>query len=94
MNNENQSLTGRKHDVILENRKGLSATGVNDVSGFDDEKVILNTSLGQLTVSGSRLHISKFSQETGELSLDGEISSMQYAEESKQDGGFFSRLFR
>lgn len=94
MNSEELSCVRKKHDLIMENRKNLSVTGVSDVSGFDDEKVVLTTELGELTVRGSRLHISKFSQDTGELNLDGEIDELQYSESKKDEGGFFSKLFR
>lgn len=91
---EEKNIVRKKHSVILEDRKQLSLSGVSDVSGFDEETVILETELGQLTVKGSSLHISRFSVETGELNLDGNIYSLVYAENRKTEGGFFSKLFR
>ena len=91
---EEKNTVRKKHSAILEDRKQLSLSGVADVSGFDEETVVLETELGQLTVKGSSLHISKFSLETGELNLDGSICSLVYAENRQTEGGFFSRLFR
>ena len=91
---EEKNTVQKKHSVILEDRKQLSLSGVSDVSGFDEETVVLETELGQLTVKGSSLHISTFSLETGELNLDGSICSLVYAENRQTEGGFFSRLFR
>ena len=72
---EEKNIVRKRHSVILEDRKQLSLSGVSDVSGFDEETVVLETELGQLTVKGSCLHINKFSLETGELNLDGNIYS-------------------
>ena len=91
---EEKNTVRKRHSVILEDRKQLSLSGVSDVSGFDEETVVLETEHGQLTAKGSSLHISKFSLETGELSLDGNIYSLVYAENRQTEGGFFSRLFR
>ena len=84
----------RKHNLILEGRKILNVTGVVDVSGFNDERVVLTTDMGELTVSGEHLHINKFSQETGELNLDGEICALIYTDQKKDEGGFFSKIFK
>lgn len=94
MNGDERTAVKRKHNLIMEDRKSLSVTGVIDVSGFDDEKILLTTELGDLTVGGYSLHINKFSQESGELNLDGEICSLVYTENKRDEGGFFTRLFR
>lgn len=94
--NEHEERTAlkRKQNIILENRKTLNVSGVNDVAGFSEEKVVLNTELGILTIIGSDLSINSFSQESGELSLQGMVDSLHYAEMHKEEGSFFSRLFR
>lgn len=82
------------HSLILENRRNLTATGVSNVDSFDEETVIAVTDIGDLTVHGTKLHINKLNLETGELTLDGEISSMTYTENRASGGGMFSRLFK
>lgn len=94
MRAEDKYTVQKKHGLILENREQLSLSGVSDVSGFDDESVTLNTELGELIIRGSGLHISVFSQESGELRLDGNIDSLEYPRERSREGGFFSKLFR
>ena len=54
---ENTALMRKRHGSILEDRKNLTLTGVKDVSGFDEQKVILQTELGELTIKGGNLHI-------------------------------------
>lgn len=88
-----EELIKQNHNVIVENRKKFTLTGVKDVLSFDDETVMLDTFLGRLVVKGSGLHIVNFNTETGDLSGEGKVHAFIYtAEESA--GGFFSRLFR
>ncbi len=84
------------HNVIMEDRKTVSITGVNDVDSFDENVIIAFTDMGELTVKGIGLHINKLTIETGELSLSGEIQSLVYTNDQAngKQGGFFSRVFR
>lgn len=82
------------HSLIVEDRRSLTATGVSNVDSFDDETIVATTDLGDLTVHGSKLHINKLNIETGELTLNGEITSMTYTENRSSGGGVFSRLFK
>lgn len=81
------------HSLILENRRALTATGVSNVDSFDEQTIVAYTDLGQLIIKGSKLQINKLNIETGELTLNGDISSMSYSE-NQLSGGFFSRLFK
>ena len=54
---ETQRAPARWHSLSLEGREKLSITGVDDVSGFDEELVVLRTGQGELTVRGRQLHI-------------------------------------
>lgn len=93
---EDKNIVKLPHNIILEDRKLLSISGVNDIDNFDENVVVLFTDLGQLTVRGSNLHISKLNVDTGELSMDGEITAIFYHEEQpgKSSGGLFSKVFR
>ena len=81
------------HNIILEDRKKMTLTGVKDVLSFDEETVVLDTSLGRLTVKGSGLHIVNFDTKSGDLSAEGRLYALVYTTEEKS-GGFFSRVFR
>lgn len=82
------------HNVILEDRKNLSITGVNDVDSFDESNIVAYTDMGELSVKGSNLHITKLSIETGELEIKGEIVAVIYTNDNQKQGGFFSKVFR
>ena len=62
-------------NLVLENRKKLSVSGVNDVLSFDDQVVMVDTELGLLTVKGENIRINKLSLDTAEVIVEGEIAS-------------------
>ena len=82
------------HNLILEDRKKLSVSGVNDVGSFDEENIVVSTDYGELTVRGEKLHITKLSLEVGEMCIEGKVSGMQYAEVVVKSTGFLSKVFR
>lgn len=80
-------------NIIIENRKDVNISGVRECLSFDDETVILDTALGQLTIKGEKLHIINFDTKTGDFSLEGILFALAYTQ--KQNGGsFFGRIFR
>ena len=84
----------KTHNLILEGRKRLNISGVEDVESFDEESVVVYTTKGLLIVNGKDLHIEKLSLDGGDLAIEGEVDSLRYEEESKERGGFFSRMFK
>ncbi len=82
------------HNVILEDRRNLTVSGVSDGDSFDEQNITVFTDMGELAVRGYNLHINKLNIETGELTLEGEISSLTYTDEQQRGSGFFGRLFK
>ena len=89
---DNISLS-KPHLVTLENRESLKLTGIRDVPGFDEQTVNLLTPMGNLIVKGESLHISKLSLDTGEVTVDGKINSLQYIG-NERSKGIMSKIFR
>ncbi len=81
------------HNIQLEERHRLVVTGVSEVLSFDENEVIMDTSLGLLTVEGEGLHVEKLSLDMGELSLEGSIQSLCYSRDRQKKGSFWSRVF-
>ena len=79
--------------ISLENRSKLVITGVSDVDSYDDGAIILSTNLGQLTVRGVDLKISKLNTDFGELIVTGTIDGMVYTDERGKTG-FLGRLLK
>ena len=82
----------KPHILTLDNRKLLTLSGVEDVSGFDEQTINVKLSDSTLVVKGTGLHISKLSLESGDVVIDGLITSLQYLGASS--GSLRSRLFR
>ncbi len=81
------------HTLTLLNRETLALTGVVDVPGFNEETVSIKTDLGSLVIKGEDLHISRLSLDTGEVSVEGRINSLQYLGDVNRKG-VMSRIFR
>lgn len=79
-------------NIILENRSRLSVSGVEEVSGFDESIVQMQTELGALTVHGSNLRVETLSVDSGDLLVVGDISDLSYADVPVRHG-FWARLF-
>lgn len=84
------------HNLILENRKKLSVSGVEDVVNFDEETIVLDTVMNRLSICGKNLHINKLSVDAGEVVVEGDINSCVYsvAEENQKGGGLLRRMFQ
>lgn len=91
----NEEKKKEAQNIILENRKKASISGVEDIDCFNEQTVVLYTSLGMLSIKGADLHINRLSVETGEVIIEGEIDSLVYSDSaSKKAGGFMQRLFK
>lgn len=96
---ETKHISGRSellHNVIMEGRKKISVSGVEDVESFNEEEIVLHTGMGVMIIHGEELHISKLSVDSGETVITGEINSIEYpANAGKSKGaGFLNRLLR
>lgn len=81
------------HNLRLEDRKKLTMTGVTEVVSFDEESVVVKTSLGILVVQGQGLQLKTLSPEGGQIHINGTVSSFSY-QEPKAAGGFLRRIFQ
>lgn len=92
---EDNKTINMPHNLILEERKKLSVSGVTDVDSFDEQTVVAYTVKGEITVRGWDLHVSKLNLEQGgELTVEGEISSLTYTDVKTKSTGFFSKVLR
>jgi sporulation protein YabP len=82
------------HSIIMEDRKKLSISGVTDIDSFDEQTIIAITELGELTIRGWNLHITRLNLEQTELLVDGDISSLTYTDVRPQAKGFFAKVLR
>ncbi len=95
MNDLNSQGTRKNHNAILENRKRLLLSGVNDVDSFNENQMILFTELGELLIKGKNLHINEMNVETGDFSVEGDIWALIYGDKDKnQRLGFIKKIFK
>lgn len=90
---ENKQLA-MPHHIIVEDRRTVTVSGVTDVESFDEQMVILRTDQGELMIKGFGIHINKIDVAAGDLSLEGEIYSVEYTDSQPTAGGFLGKLFR
>ena len=76
MNEYNKDKIRLPHNLILKDRAELTLSGVTDVDSFDETTIIAYTDYGELTVKGENLHINMLNIDTGDLSIDGRVSSL------------------
>ena len=79
------------HTLTLADRSRLS--GVSEVVSFDENAVVLHTSLGMLTVHGERLQLRQLSPDGGQVAVDGKVTALVY-EEPRSDRNWLQRLLR
>ena len=92
MNEKTNKLSNRDHGIIIDERSKVSMTGVSDVLCFDNNTVVLNTVMGELTIKGEGLKVSNFTAETGDLLIEGKFFAMAYTGEASKKSRL-SRLF-
>ena len=81
-----------EHHLVLEQRERLVVSGVEEVERFDEESIVLTTTMGELEVRGEGLHIEKLSLEGGELHVEGTVTALIYETAPRESGGLLRRL--
>ncbi len=78
------------HSLGLKDRKTLTLTGVTEVVSFDDQAVLLATTLGNLHIQGQGLKLKQLTLEGGQVEVQGKIDALVY--EEPRQGGWLRRL--
>ncbi|HCT63968.1 MAG TPA: sporulation protein YabP [Lachnospiraceae bacterium] len=89
--------TSCKHRVIIDERSTATVDGVTEVISFDEESIVCETDMGVLVLKGKNMHVEKLNLEQAQLSVQGEIESLEYSDEgilSKNNGGLLGRIFK
>ena len=82
-------------NIIIENRKALTISGVTDVESFNETSIVLYTELGELTVKGRDLRVNKVSIDNGDLLVEGDIGAVIYgSRDRKSTQTLLNKIFR
>ena len=94
---EEQRQRIKAHKMMVDKRSNAMISGLDDVVSFDEKTVILETTLGLLTIKGEELKVNRLTVEQGEVELGGRMDSFVYTEGHGRRGqgeSIWSRLFK
>lgn len=83
-----------EHNIMMNARKHIEISGAVNVLSFDDEQVVLKTTMGLCCIQGKALTVSKLDCEGGEVFVDGELCAVYYPEQSEEKRSVFSKIFK
>ena len=89
---DKKPIIQKAHNLILENRKRMSVTGVERVDSFDEGEISMFTTGGILYVRGTDLHMDKLDLDAGDLIITGLVTDISYEEVAKTSS-LWSKLF-
>ena len=80
-----------KSVLEITNRESAQVSGVISVSGFGEDYVAIETTLGRLIIEGEGMRIESLSKEDGVVYISGRIDNAGYSN-VKARAGLFSRF--
>ena len=90
---ESKTAPKPQHRLTMDGRRDLWMNGVEEVESFDEGEVAVQTVQGLLLVRGEGLKVDKLEKTTGELTISGQVTGLEY-EQTQSRGGFWSRLLK
>lgn len=85
------------HGISISERKNIIVTGVKKIESFDNEEFLMDTTLGFLVIKGSGLEIIKLDTYQGNVSIKGQVDSLNYMESAMKkdkDNSLIGKLFK
>jgi len=82
----------KNQNLSIINMKILTMNGVIDIAAFDEEYILLDTSVGNVSIEGNNLKITSLSSDNGEIIIHGDISGFYTSPKGKR-AGMLKRLF-
>ncbi len=78
-------MENRAHSVVMEDRRKIAVSAVNEVCEFDEAGVVMRVDGAMLTIKGKGLHVDALSVESGEAEVTGErIDSVTYTKHERE----------
>lgn len=93
MEKETMAVIPAAHTLTLHGRGKAVLSGVQSVSCFHDQEIVLETAEGELALLGENLHIEQLNLEDGRLNVTGTISGLEYSDRpiGRERRGLFGR---
>ena len=83
-----------EHNVTLKDRSSLTISGIEHIYSFNDKKVEVRTSAGEMVIEGENLDMGKLNLDESIISVQGTINSIVYSKERKPQESLIKRLFK
>jgi len=83
-----------EHNITLKGRESLVVSGIEHIYSFNDKKVEVRTSAGEMVIEGENLDMSKLSLDENIINIEGTINSIIYSKERKPQESFFKKVFK
>lgn len=83
-----------KHNIIIEDRKLLKLSGVDQVDSFNDNTIVLSTNKGRLSIKGEGLNVSKLNLDDGKVEIDGLINSLTFLSKEGEPKNLIGKIFK
>lgn len=97
MDKANITSSTFNHTITINDRKNIMITGVKKIDSFDNEEFLMETNMGYINIKGSELEIIKLDTYQGNVSIKGQINSLNYIEslhKKDKEETVFSKLFK
>lgn len=83
------------HNIELIERKQIKISGVKKIDSFDDLEFLIDTTMGYLYIKGKELEIIKLDTNSGNITINGQIDSINYVDsKTKKESTFIGKLFK
>lgn len=83
-----------KQNIIIEDRRLLNLSGVEQVDSFNDNTIVLTTVKGRLSIKGEELNVSKLNLDEGKVEIDGLINSLTYLSKEGEPKNLIGKIFK
>jgi len=83
-----------EHSITLKDRSSLTVSGIEHIYSFNDKKVEVRTSAGEMVIEGENLDMGKLNLDESIISVQGTINSIIYSKERKPQESLIKRLFK
>lgn len=87
-------LNSSSQRIVLEDRKSLIISGVEQVDSFNENTIILTTVKGGLSIKGEELNVSKVNLDEGNVRITGIINSISYNNKEGTPKNLMGRIFK
>ena len=83
-----------EHNISLKNRNELIISGVEHIYSFNDKKVQIRTTAGDMVIEGEGLDMSKLNLDENLISVSGTINSIVYTKAKQTAENILKKVFR